>query len=485
MTQERPRLSVLSEMQLRRIHEATLTIMADTGQRVPGEEAQALLRDAGCRIDRGDIVHVPADIVERALSVAPKRLSLWDRHGNELPLVIGGKTYFAPGTGSISFLDMETGERRLFRKRDVEDFARLIDALPHIAVQMPRGVVTDEEDVARVRSGRVHEFEAVLANSIKPIMYLADSLEEVKDITDMAASLAGGMEALRVRPTVIWFGEALSPLKHKHSDVQKILWLAEQNLPCRYGPLAMAGASMPMTLAGVLAQSNAETLMGLVLSQLKRAGAPYLMSSVLGVVDMKTGSIAFSTPETQLLGTAFVQLVHHYGLPVYNHAANVAAHVPDQQAVLEAYMRIFVQTVVGTNLVSGVGHLDSGIAAAFETLVIADELIAASEHFAAGLPVDDESLALEAINRVGTDGNFAVDEHTYKHYKRVLWFPGLLDHHSHEDWRRLGGTTLGDRARARARHILETHEPEPLPAAGRATADTVLARQTAPVYGAE
>lgn len=485
MTRERPRLSVLSEAQRRRIHEATLTIMENTGQRVPGEEAQALLRAAGCRVERGDIVHVPADLVEWALSVAPKRLALWDRRGNELPLVIGGSTYFAPGTGSISFLDLESGERRPFRKRDVGDFARLIDALPHIAVQMPRGVVTDEEEVGRGRGGRVHECEAVLANSTKPVMYLADSLGEARDITEMAASLAGGVEALRRRPTVIWFGEALSPLKHKESDVQKILWLAEQNLPCRYGPLAMAGASMPMTLAGVLAQSNAETLMGLVLSQVKRAGAPYLMGSVLGVVDMKTGSIAFSTPETQLLGIGFVQLAHGYGLPVYNHAANVAAQVPDQQAVLEAYMRIFVQTVVGTNLVSGVGHLDSGIAAAFETLVIADELIAASEHFAAGLPVDDESLAIEAIDRVGTEGNFAADEHTYRHYKEVLWFPGLLDHHGYESWLQLGGTTLGDRARARARHILETHEPEPVPAAGRAVLDAALARQTAPVYGVE
>lgn len=485
MTQARPRLSVLSEAQLRRIHEATLTIMENIGQRVPGEEAQALLRAAGCRIESGDIVHVPADVVGWALSVAPKRFSLWDRRGNEFPLVIGGRTYFASAVASVSFLETETGERRPFRKRDVEVFARLIDALPRIAVQMPRGVVTDEEDVADGRGGRVHEFEAVLANSTKPIMYLADSLDELRDIIEMAASLAGGMEALRERPTVIWYGEALSPLKHKQSDVQKILWLADQNLPCRYGPLAMAGASMPMTLAGVLAQSNAEALMGLVLSQLKRAGAPYLMGSVLGVVDMKTGAIAFSTPETQLLGIGFVQLAHSYGLPVHNHAANVAAQVPDEQAVLEAYMRIFVQAVVGTNLVSGVGHLDSGLAAAFETLVIADELIAASEHFVAGLPVDDEALAIEVIDRVGTEGNFAGDEHTYRHYKRVLWFPGLLDHHSYESWLQLGGTTLGDRARARARHILETHEPEPLPGAGRAALDTVLARQTAPVYEIE
>jgi trimethylamine--corrinoid protein Co-methyltransferase len=55
------------------------------------------------------------------------------------------------------------------------------------------------------------------------------------------------------------------------------------------------------------------------------------------------------------------------------------------------------------------------------------------------------------------------DDHTYRHF-RENWFPTLLDRTNYDNWAEQGRLTLGDRAAARARQLLEEHRPEPLPA---------------------
>jgi trimethylamine--corrinoid protein Co-methyltransferase len=460
----------LTDAQLEEIHLAALEILRRTGARVYEPEAVALLADAGCDVTDTSLVRFPPAVIEDALRWAPSRVPLCDRLGEARVLLEAHRTYFGTGSDLPNTLDLETGERRLSRLSDVQDSARLTDALPNIDFIMSMALPSD---VPAASSDR-HSFRAMLENTSKPIVFTAWDERGLDDIVAMAECVAGGREALRMNPFLLAYLEPTSPLQHSQVVLRKLLKMADLGLPVVYAPGAVDGASSPVTTAGSLALAAAEVLSGLAIAQLRRRGTPVVFGTGSGPLDMRTLVATYASPEFMRHMMAINELAHYlYGLPVWGFGYCSDSKQPDLQAGIDGALWTFCAALSGANLVHDVGYLESGMTCSYEMIVVGDEVIGSVRKMLGGFRIDTENLALDAIHEVGHKAEYVMAPHTLRHYEEV-WYPRVLDRRTHRGWVEAGCPTPVDTARAIAQETLAKHVPEPLPAgAGEALAAIV------------
>jgi trimethylamine--corrinoid protein Co-methyltransferase len=456
--QASPHFGVLSEQQMDDIHSASLEILWRTGSRMYCQEALELLQRAGADVSDGNLVRIPPHLVEWALRTAPSRVVLANRNGERVMALEDHKTYYGTGSDCPNILDHETGQRRLFRKEDIEQGIRLCDALAHIDFVMSMGLASN----VPIKTSDRHQFEAMVLNTVKPIVFTAHDLDGIRDIVDMAAAAVGGLDELRHNPTLILYAEPTTPLVHTRESVEKLLFMAENNLPVLYAPGMLRGGTAPVTLAACLALANAESLTGLLITQLKREGAPLVLGGGALIMDMRTMVSSYGAPELQLAGAALAGMAQHYGLPRFSSAGASDSKVVDQQAMIEGTISVLMQALSGANLVHDVGFLECGLTSSFEMVVAIDEVIAMVKQIVKSVEINDETLALDVIHKVGPGGSFIAEDHTARHFRGV-WFPRLLNRQNYEAWAADGKQTMGDRMRQKVREILAAHQPQPLP----------------------
>lgn len=458
-TYETPQFRVLSDDQIYEIHLSSLEILERTGVMIYEKDAVSILRDAGARIEMDERIRIPSYLVENALSTAPKRVTLCGRDGSRRVLLEGNKSYFGTGSDCPNILDPFTGERRQMTKEDVARAALLSDYLPNIDFHMSLGLVSD----VHCEIYDKHQFEAMLLNTTKPIVFTAVDRDGMAGIVKMSSLVAGGEEQLRRNPFICLYAEPISPLKHVGTAVRKLLYAAEKEIPVIYTPCPMAGATSPATMAGTIAQSNAECLTGLVIHQLKNPGAPFITGGVISILDMKSLILSYGAPELHLMCAALTDIAHYYRLPMFGTAGCSDAKVMDQQAAAEASISIYMAALSGANLIHDTGFLEYALTGSYEMMVFSNEIIGMVKRIMRGIKVSPETLALDVIDKVGPGGNFVGEEHTLKNYRNQQWFPHLFDRQSYEDWIIDDRKTMGDRLTEEVKKILAEHKPDPLP----------------------
>ncbi len=452
-----PQFRKLSDDQIERLHHASLEILARTGVRLYEPEALDLLKARGVAVEDGNRVRIPPGLVEWALSVAPKRTVLCDRRGRRVMPLERHNVFYGPGSDCPNVIDVRTGERRPGVLQDIVEASIVCDALPHIDFLMSFCIASDLPQETADR----HQMRAMLMHSVKPILFVTTEFEGCVDVIRMAEAVAGGAETLRRHPICACYINVTSPLRHNQEALRKLLFLADKGLPTTYTPVVLRGATGPVTAAGAIALANAGELAGLVIAQLKREGAPVILTGgVNDMMDMRTTVDAYADPSNRVM---LVELAHRYDLPIFGLAGCSDSKIPDEQAAAEAAFSIILETLAGSQMTHDVGYLEGGMCNAIEQIVICDELIAYTKQFMRGLEINEETLALDLIDEIGPDGDFISTQHTLQHF-REDWYPQLFDRRNYEDWFADGGKTLRERAREKALDILEHHQPEALPA---------------------
>ena len=467
-----PQFRKLSDDQVERIHNASLEILDRTGMCLYEQEALDLLKKADVVVSEENRVRIPPGLVEWALSIAPKRVVLCDRHGRRVMPLERGNVFFGPGSDCPNVLDHRTGERRPSTLEDIVEGIRVCDALPNIDFLMSICVPSDVDPEIADR----HQMRAMLMNSTKPILFVTTEFEGCVDVVEMAQLVAGGEEALRRNPICACYINVTSPMRHNAEALRKLLFMAERGLPTTYTPVVLRGVNGPVTAAGAMALANAGELAGLVLAQLKREGTPVILTGgVNDMLDMRTTLDIYAAPENRVM---LVELAHRYGLPIFGLAGASDAKLPDEQAAAEAAFSLILETLCGAQMAHDVGYLEGGMCNSLEQIVICDELINFVKRFMQGLEVSEETLALDVIDEVGPRGDFLGTRHTMQHFKED-WYPELFDRRNFVDWAAAGSKTLRQRARDRVEDILENHRPEPLPGDVQAEIDAVVDRAMA------
>jgi len=446
----------LSEEQCRKMHEASLEILECIGVRLDLEEAVQLLKKAGAEVTDDDLVRVPSILVEKALASAPKRVTLYNRQGSPVMPVEGHRCYYGPGSDCLNIIDHRTGKRRDPTLKDVEEGAILCDSLLNLDFVMSMVLPTDVNTAMADR----YQMEAMLSYSTKPIIFVSYELSGCIDAVEMAEVVVGSAEALKQKPMIACYINAVSGLRHNKEALQKLLYMASKNLPSLYLPTSTAAITSPVTPAGSVALDYAGVLVGLVLSQLKQEGAPVIVSGMPpgGTLDMKTLVTSYCEPER----TISQAMSHFYDLPMFSIAGASEAKTVDSQAAAEAALSLVVETLAAGNIIHDLGYLESGLTFSFVQLALCDEIVSWIKAFTKEFEVNDESLALDVIAEVGPAGEFLKTKHTLKHY-RERWYPSLFERANYESWLEKGGKTLTERASEKITKILVEHKPEPLP----------------------
>jgi trimethylamine--corrinoid protein Co-methyltransferase len=360
--------------------------------------------------------------------------------------------------GEAFWTDDVCAERRPATLDDVETATRLGDALPHINLV---GAMTDPQDVPPA-----YRCVATAASqaryTTKPFHFWFHDRASARYVLEILIALAGSEAEAAHYPMAYPFLEPISPLKFPYDGLDLLFETARLSLPVPIGPMAQVGATAPATLAGTLAQENAEILAGICITQLIKPGLAVCYGGIPHAFDMRTTQLIFGGPEQALMAIAMTQIGKHYGLPVYINVGLTDSKVPDAQAGMEAGITLTLGAFAGADIF---GHLGiSGVDQATSTvmLMMQHEIVGYVERLLRGFEVTDDTLGLDVIRDVGHDGSFLGEMHTLRHFREELWFPKLLDRAFWSNWVEEGSTTMHERCIAEKDRLLATHEPVPL-----------------------
>jgi trimethylamine--corrinoid protein Co-methyltransferase len=365
--------------------------------------------------------------------------------------------YFGAGSDTPFTWDPYTGERRRATYEDVKNFAKIAEAMPHMDFHMSLGIVQD----VNVGTYDRWQYLAMLEGTNKPINITAVDLDGLRDQLEMAYIRVGGKEEFEKGPVFSLYIEPVSPLSHSREVVQKLLFATDHGIPFVYTPCPLAGATSPCTLAGTAVQALTESLFGIVLSQLRKPGAPLIIGGLMSNMDMRTTVYCYGSPEMALLSAAYTQITKWLGVPEYETAGCSDAKMFDEQAAMEATFNVATAALVGGNMIHDVGYLEQGLTSSMEMMVASNEIIDRVKRILRGIPVTDDSKALHVIDEVGPGGHYLDHDHTYDRFRDVIWQGELTDRQNWENWDLGGRKTFRDRVHAKVLEILEA-ETEPL-----------------------
>lgn len=464
-----PTVRVLSDEQARAIHYATLEILEKIGVEMQDPQGRDLLLGAGAWESNGRI-KIPERLLIDALDTVPSRIPMYNRLGAlAMPLEMG-KVFFGSGSDTTFTLDLETGERRFATAADVETFARLADALDNIDFVMSMSNPSDvpPDDLY------IHEFIGMVRGSVKPNVYTAKDRKDMEDIYRIAAAVAGSEQALREKPILLHYAEPVSPLLIIEESLQKHIFCAEKGIPAGFIPSTNTGGGGPITTAGAVALGSAESLVGLIISQLVNPGAPCLYGMNSTALDMRSTIVSYGAPEWSLSMAAVTDMARFYGLPVWGYAGASDSKAVDAQFGAEVTFSIMSAFLTRATLNHDVGYIGYGNVSSAEALVICDEIIDMTRFMVGGVEVSARTLALDAIADIRPGGGFLAAEHTLENWRQAQWQPSLIDRSRYERWEQDGRKAMHQRANERARRILAEHTPPPLPAAAEQVIAQVL-----------
>jgi trimethylamine--corrinoid protein Co-methyltransferase len=438
-------LTVWDDDACRRVHQASLTLLERTGVEMKDDRARELCATAGASVE-GRRVRLPAALVEDAVASAPRSWTLRPRGGETAPLELrDGAGYFGSGPDCLYVTDPETGRRRRAVLADVEAAARVAEALPNVdfvmSMALPDDVANELVDVV--------QFGAMVRGTRKPIVVSSPFGGETLGTMHQMAAAAGEAGSFAC------LAMSSPPLMLDDVCCSKALACAELDIPLVLAPSVSAGAQGPASLTACVAIANAEVLAGLVVHQLGKAGAPFVMGVGTGVMNMQSAVEVYNSPGVFLGNQAQLDLIRWYGLPSWHYAGHSDSKALDEQWALEVGIATIMGALSRATLLHDVGYLESGLQSALEGLVLGDEVAGYARALLAELPVDDEALALTEVEAVGPGGNHLGTKMTRRHF-RDFWRASLIDQTTYDRWSAAGGLTLLERVRARLAEIRAT-----------------------------
>ncbi len=450
---------VLSQAEIERIHAASMQVLETTGIKVDYKKARHLFAQAGARvIDEDQRVYIPESLVRWAIDQAPKQFSLYGADGDFRLEISSQTTHFAALGTPTQIIDMDSGERRPTTLADTIRHIQLIDGCKHIH-NSQMDIWPNDIPMTTIHTESIW---AWAHHSRKPFGMGCYGFLPTLDMMRMMAIAVGGKEELRQRPRFFSICSVVSPLQMAQIQAEGLLICADYGQPLAMSPEAIAGATSPVTLAGLLVQENAGILAHIVLAQIFRPGTPVLYGTVSTIANMRHGTVALGAVETGLITAASAQMAHYYNLPCRGVGATTESKREDMQAGIERTATLLQAVLGGVNFITCAGTLDSTMLESDPLLVLDDQLCGAALRIARGIEVNEDTLAVDLIQRVAVSGNYLAEKHTASHFRKEHFRPDLFVRDPYETWEKAGGKLAIDLARERAHQILAEHQPRQL-----------------------
>ncbi|HWQ79639.1 MAG TPA: trimethylamine methyltransferase family protein [Anaerovoracaceae bacterium] len=431
-------------------------VLERTGCLVHHKKALELLKDAGCSVD-GERVRFPSSLMQWAVNSAPSTFALYDRFGKPAMKLEPYVSNFGPTMGDTFILDHETGEKRRGVKADVVNAALVMEACANLSYASGLTIISDAEPAI----SEVHEVHTILPILTKPIIYWAQNIDNLRDMVEMFEAVAGSPEKLAEKPTSFCLVCPVDPLVHTDNGITQIMYLAEKRLPMVYIPGISFGCTGPITMAGNVVIGVANTLVGLLVSQLTRKGTPFIASKFTDNMDMASGMISHSLPELFLVNAASADVFRYLGIPSMLNMGGTDAGVFSQGYVFDVAMGYYTAVLSGSNINWGLGSMEAGNSSSLLDLVFGNEVLSFINAVTDGIEVSPYTLAEDVIDSVGPGGNFFGEAQTAKHM-REFWKPTVLKSQGYDQWHAGGGKDIDARLKDRVNEIIAKGVQKPL-----------------------
>lgn len=468
-----PTYDMISEEGLDEIHQTSLKILSDVGIDFYDEEARAILKEHGAEV-KGDTAYFDPALIQEYVSRAPRQFTQLARNPTNNVVIGGNYMCFAPVYGPPYVYSLDRG-RREATLEDFENFVKLAYMSPYI--HHSGGTIVEPTDEP-THTRHLDMVYSHVKYSDKAFMGSVTSGNNAEDSIQMAEILYG-TEAMQQNPGLISLINISSPRRLDDRMLGALKAYARARQALIITPFILSGAMAPVSVAGTVAQLNAEALAGIVLTQMINPGTPVVYGSFQTNIDLQSGAPVFGSPESQIALYASAQLARRHGLPFRSGGMFASSKIADAQAAYESVMVMLPSILARVNFVlHAAGWLEGGLTAGYEKFVLDNELLGAFHRFLQGLDLSEDALALEAIRSVEAGGHHLGTEHTMKHFRTAFYRSDLFDYNSYEQWAEEGARDAAARANVKAKKLLQRYEAPPLdPAVNEALQDFMARRK--------
>lgn len=443
---------LLTSEQVERVHTASLEILENVGLLVRNEKARALFARHGCKVDaETQVVRFPPAVVEKYRKMLPPTFTFRGRDPKFDRTIPDDGPILVTGSSAPDILDPLTGRERRARSDDIARIANLVNELPAYDV-FSVSTLADDAPPGQFTLARLYP---ALKYCLKPVRSTTKDMEDAEAVMRLLFAIAGSEEAYLERPFVTHhYCPVVSPLTMDHLSTEAIMYFSEKGLPVYPSIVPNAGLTSPMSMAGTLAQGNAEFLAAAVLMQMCREGTPTIYASLPTVADMRTGAYASGGIECGMLHMAFAQMARFYNVPSGGYIGLTNSKVNDAQSGYETGMSAVAGLLGGADMFNMGGLLDALKAFDFAKAVIDDEIFQMLKRMKRGIAFSEEELALDVIAKAGPGGSFMMQSHTTKRMKTEALLTKLADRDARSVWEKKGALDTHARAMKRANEIL-------------------------------
>jgi trimethylamine--corrinoid protein Co-methyltransferase len=420
----------LTTTQMTQIHQASMALLQTTGIVINEEEALSIFKQHGYKVEGKTVFPTEAQI-GKALSTVPSKFTIKARNPQK-NVTIGEDSFaFLPGYGA-PFVMTSEGVQREATMEDYDSFCKLIHTSKYL--DMNGWMMVEPFDMP---PETVH-MDMMLSNMLlcdKPFMGSPVSRQGALDGIEMAGILWGGKDQIIDQPVSISLINSLSPLQFAEEMTASLIELARHGQATIVASLIMAGASGPVTLAGVLALQNAEILTGIALSQLVREGVPVVYGSTSSAMDMKTGALSIGAPELSKNVNYTAQMARFYNIPSRSGGGLTDSLYPDAQAGAESALALYTAARNGINVIlHACGILGSYISMSFEKFMIDEEVCGMVRQMLKPIDITDESIDIDMIAKVGPGGQYLTNPKTFKLCRTEFFLPDLMARTNYDSW---------------------------------------------------
>lgn len=451
-----PPLAVLSPEELERVHNASMQILENTGIELLDAEALEIFTKAGASVDSGRRrVKIDRGLLMEAIAQAPASFTLHARNPEKNVVIGSDHIVFSPVGGQAYSTNLDRG-RRPGRLADLEELIKICHGF-NILHHGSDTLVEPTDLPANTR--HLDATFATLRLTDKTVMGPSRGRVASGDGIQLVSLTFGGLEAIQHKPVILGVINVNSPLRYDDWMLGGLIAYARAGQVNIITPFIAAGAMGPITMAGAIAQQNAEALVGVALTQLVNPGVPVVYGNFTVDAHMRSGSPSFGTPEAAWAALAAGQLARYYKLPCRGNGSLSSSNVPDAQAAYETMMSLWSAILAHTNFIyQGAGWVEGGLTTSYEKLIIDVEMLAMMESLLGGQPVNDETLALPSIDQVGPGGHHFDTEHTLARYSTAFYNPLISTRLQYGNWVEGGSLDAAQRAHLKWKGVLKNYE---------------------------
>lgn len=453
----RPVLKFLSDTTIERIMSEARDVLCKLGFEIHNDAILSMLQDHGASVDKSkNHVLFTNDIIDKALKTTPDSVKLYDVMGDETLDLSGYNVYFTPGSAALNILDGKTQEIRKPLTADYVKYAKLMSLLDNIASQSTAFIPSDVHE----RISDSYRLYLSLLYCEKPVVTGAFTIEAFNIMRDLQMVVRGSAEELVAKPLTIFSCCPTSPLKWSDVTSQNVVDCALSSIPVEFISMPLSGFMAPVTLIGTLVQHTAETLSGLVISQVTNPGAPVLYGGSPAIFDIRYETTPMGAIGTQMIDCAYNEIGKYLHIPTQAYISLSDAKQLDAQAGLESSMGATLAALAGINNISGPGMLDFESCQSLEKLVLDNEICGMALRLIRGIQPKEDFPALPRFEELLKEKHLLISEHTQKYLREELCLPGaIIDRANRTRWQEEGSLTLLERGRREVSKLLNRYEP--------------------------